>query len=344
MAAILGMGNPLLDISANADKAMFEKYGLEPGGIILAEDKHMPVYAEMQAKPDVKYIAGGATQNSIRVAQWMLQTPGSTAYMGCVGKDDNAKKLKDACSADGVNAQYMEDPSTPTGCCACLIMDKERSLCTLLAAANNYKVDHVKQPENWKIVEQAKIIYSAGFFITVSPEAIEAVSTHTQKSGAIYCLNLSAPFIVQVPPFRACLNKTLPDVDILFGNETEARAYAEAMGWETDNVPFIATRLSLIPMNDKAGQGRKRKVVITQGCEPTVVAINGHVTLYPIIKLEANKIVDTNGAGDAFVGGFLAALSKGQDVAACCKAGNHSASIIIQHSGCTYPATPGYSW
>merc|ERR1719253_637992 len=106
------------------------------------------------------------------------------------------------------------------------------------------------------------------------------------------------------------------------------------MGWETDNIPFIATRLSLIPMNDKAGQGRK----------PTVVAINGHVTLYPIIKLEASKIVDTNGAGDAFVGGFLAALSKGQDVAACCKAGNHSASIIIQHSGCTYPKTPGYSW
>ncbi|CAK0885812.1 unnamed protein product, partial [Prorocentrum cordatum] len=36
-------------ISANADKAMFEKYGLEPGGIILAEEKHMPVYAELQA-------------------------------------------------------------------------------------------------------------------------------------------------------------------------------------------------------------------------------------------------------------------------------------------------------
>jgi len=344
MAAILGMGNPLLDISANADKAMFDKYGLEPGGIILAEDKHMPVFGEMQAKPDVKYIAGGATQNTIRVAQWMLQTPGSTAYMGCVGKDENAKKLMDACNADGVNAQYMEDPSAKTGCCACLIMDKERSLCTLLGAANNYKVDHTRKPENWKIVEDAKIVYSAGFFITVSPEAIEAVSTHTRKSGAIYCLNLSAPFIVQVPPFRACLEKTLPDVDYLFGNETEARAYAEAVGWETDSIEFIATRLSLVPMNEKGGKTRRRHVVITQGCEPTVVALNGHVTLHPIIKLESSKIVDTNGAGDSFVGGFLAALSKGKDVAECCKAGNHAASIIIQHSGCTYPAQPGYSF
>merc|ERR1711933_636340 len=151
----------------------------------------------------------------------------------------------------------------------------ERSLCTNLAAANNYKVDHVSQPENWKIVEGAKIIYSAGFFITVSPESIEKVSEHTVKSGAIYCLNISAPFIVQVPPFRACLEKTLPAADYLFGNETEARAYAEVVGWETSDVEFIATRLSLIPMKDKGGESRKRKVVITQGCEPTVVAVNG---------------------------------------------------------------------
>ncbi|CAK0880168.1 unnamed protein product [Prorocentrum cordatum] len=344
MATILGMGNPLLDISANADAAMFEKYGLEPGGIILAEERHAPVYEELQARPDVKYIAGGATQNSIRVAQWMLQEEGATAYMGCVGKDDNATKLLDACVADGVSARYMEDASTPTGLCACLIMDKERSLCTSLGAANNYKVEHVKQPQNWAIVERARIMYSAGFFITVSPDAIEAVSTHTRESGAIYCLNLSAPFIVQVPPFRACLQKTLPDVDYLFGNETEARAHAEACGWDTDSVEFIATRLSLISMNEKAGKTRKRHVVITQGSEPTVVALNGKVTLYPIIKLDPRKIVDTNGAGDAFVGGFLAALSKGKDVKACCEAGNYSASVIIQHSGCTYPAKPDYSF
>merc|ERR1719197_1141182 len=343
--AIFGIENPIMDISAECDMAVLQKYGLEPGNAILAdEEKHMPLYDELKAMPGVEYIVGGAAQNSIRVAQWMLQTPGSTAYMGCVGKDAQAEKLRAACKADGVDAQYMEDPSTPTGCCACLILDKERSLCTNLGAANNYKVDHTKQPENWKIVEAAKIVYSAGFFITVSPDAIKAVSDQTQKTGATYCLNLSAPFIVQVPPFRACLESTLPNCDFLFGNETEARAYAEAVGWGTDNVEFIATRLSLVPMNDKGGDSRKRKVVITQGRDPTVVAVNGRVTLHPVNKLDSAKIVDTNGAGDAFVGGFLAALSKGKDVAECCKAGAYSASVIIQYSGCTYPAKPDYSF
>ncbi len=28
----------------------------------------------------VEYIAGGATQNAIRVAQWMLQCPGAASY------------------------------------------------------------------------------------------------------------------------------------------------------------------------------------------------------------------------------------------------------------------------
>merc|ERR1739842_226251 len=39
-------------------------------------------------------------------------------------------------------------------------------------------------------------------------------------------------------------------------------AYAEAVGWDTTDVEFIATRLSLVPM---AGSKAPRKVVITQG-------------------------------------------------------------------------------
>merc|ERR1719330_1714568 len=92
--------------------------------------------------PGVQYIAGGATQNSIRVAQWMLQTPGATAYMGCVGKDAFAETMRTACGKDGVAAHYMIDEATPTGTCATLISGVERSLCTNLNAANNYKVDH----------------------------------------------------------------------------------------------------------------------------------------------------------------------------------------------------------
>ena len=60
----------------------------------------------------------------------------------------------------------MVDEATPTGTCAACVLDSERSLVANLAAANNYKVAHLKQPENWAAVEAARVIYSAGFFIT----------------------------------------------------------------------------------------------------------------------------------------------------------------------------------
>ena len=60
------------------------------------------------------------------------------------------------------------------------------------------QVDHVKQPENWALVEAAQVIYSAGFFITVSPESIMLVAKHCADNNKIYCMNLSAPFISQV--------------------------------------------------------------------------------------------------------------------------------------------------
>ena len=340
MAAILGMGNPLLDISAEVGNDTLEKYGLLPGNAILAEEKHQPLFPEMAKQPNVQFIAGGATQNSIRVAQWLLQTPGATAYMGCVGSDDNGAKLKAACEKDGVNVSYMVDPKTPTGLCATLVTGIERSLCTNLNAANNYKVDHAKQPENLKIIKGAKIIYSAGFFITVSPESIKLASRQQAESGHLYCMNLPAPFFTQVPPFKSCFVDTMPYVDFLFGNETEALTWAETEGWDTNDVEFIAIRLSLIP----SVKDRKRTVVITQGCDDTIVCINGKISKHPVLKLPKEKLVDTNGAGDSYVGGFLAALSKGLSVAECCTAGAYAASVIVQHSGCTYPEKPEYTW
>merc|ERR1711865_754248 len=246
--------------------------------------------------------------------------------MGCVGEDSYSQKMRDVMKADGVDALYMVDKSVPTGTCAVCITGNDRSLVANLSAANNYKAAHLQESANFSVLSGAKIIYSAGFFVTVSTDSIELASKEAMKTGATYCMNLSAPFLMQVPPFKACFVKTLPYVDFLFGNETEAATWAETEGWESKDISFIATRLSLIP----SAKGKHRTVVITQGAEKTIVAHKGHITEYPILALPKEKIVDTNGAGDAYVGGFLAGLAKGLDVPACHKAGAYAASVIIQ--------------
>lgn len=90
---IVGMCNPLLDISSEVPTSFLEKYDVKLNNAILAEPKHIPLYEEIEKNYPVQYIAGGAGQNSIRVAQWMIQKPGHTAYFGAIGTDAHGETL-----------------------------------------------------------------------------------------------------------------------------------------------------------------------------------------------------------------------------------------------------------
>merc|ERR1712216_124740 len=127
------------------------------------------------------------------------------------------------------------------------------------------------------VLEKAKVVYSAGFFITVCPEAIAIAAKHCNEKGKTYCINLSAPFIMEVPPFKETLMKTMPYCDFVFGNETEALTFAKTEKWTETDIQAIAKKISLLPK-----EGKDRTMVITQGADPTIVAIKGEVTLYPI--------------------------------------------------------------
>ena len=243
------------------------------------------------------------------------------------------RQLEMAARADGVNVQYMKQSKEPTGTCAVLVKGGERSLCANLAAANLYDKSHFDGPEIQKLLAAAKIVYCAGFFLTVSPPTIMAIGEHTDREGKTFCMNLSAPFICMVPPFREALNKALAHIDILFGNESEAEEYGKQEGLGTD-IATVALKIAALP---KASGSRPRIVVFTQGKDPTIVACGGVIHSFPTPVLAAEKLVDTNGAGDSFVGGFLAKLSIGADLKTCVEAGNYAARQIIQVSGCKVP-------
>jgi len=302
---------------------------------VLAEKEQLPVYEDLEKNcAPVDYIAGGATQNSIRVAAWMGKRKMPCAYSGCVGDDSYAGILKERCEAAGVKAHYMVDASTPTGKCACLIHEKERALITDLQAANNFKLSHLETEESQALISAAQIIYCAGFFLTSGGTACTTfLGKACAEGGKRFCLNISAPFIAEF--FTSALDETMPYIDILFGNETEAAALGKVKGWGEDVVTFARKAASL----PKESGTHARMVVITQGAKATVVAFDGAVTEYPTPELDSKFIVDTNGAGDSFVGGFLLQLARGRDIAACVAAGNFAARTIIQRSGCTMPET-----
>ena len=66
---LLGLGNPLLDISATVDRDFLKKYDLKSNDAILAEEKHKPMYDELIELYKADFIAGGSVQNTMRVTQ-----------------------------------------------------------------------------------------------------------------------------------------------------------------------------------------------------------------------------------------------------------------------------------
>ena len=94
-------------------------------------------------------------------------------------------------------------------------------------------------------------------------------------------------------------------------------------------------KIVLLP---KENRSKGRLVVITQGEGPVIAVDKDGVRTFPVTPLDKAEIVDTNGAGDAFVGGFLAqwVLGAGLDVAVKC--GIWAATHCIKRAGyCNMP-------
>jgi adenosine kinase len=339
---IVGFGNPLLDISANVEQAVLDEWGAQLNNAILAEEKHQPLYAKLASTHAVEYIAGGATLNSIRVAQWLLTSAekGScTSFIGCIGTDEFGAKMEEQLSADKVTPLFMKTTDTPTGTCAVLVKEKERSLIANLASAEKYSIEHFKSVQ--PTIDAAQIFYMAGFPLTHEGGAatVAAICKHAAEQDKTVCMNVSAPFIAIVPPFRAALLEALKFCTFVFCNESEAATLAENMGWtDCSDTKAIALKMATLP-SEKAGG---LTAVVTQGSDATLVAkADGSISVYEVKgnpwTLSAENLVDTNGAGDAFVGGFLSQLAISSDEATCVRVGHFAAGTIIQQSGCTCP-------
>ena len=303
----------------------------------MAGEEHLPLYDELVRDYPVQYIAGGATQNSIRVAQWMSQKPSLTSYIGCIGKDEFGATLEKAARDDGVTPHYLVDEEKPTGTCAVLLRHRERSLVANLGAANEYKFSHMQSEPIQQVLHRAKIMYSAGFFLTVSPDSMVHMGEHCLKEGKSFMMNLSAPFLCSV--FKDPMHRVLPYTNVVFGNESEAEAYAEANGLSDKSVAAVARHISELP---KAEGSSGRMVIITQGSKSTVVAKDGETQEFPVPTIPEEEQVDFNGAGDAFVGGFLSRYLDNHPLEKCVKAGHWAAGVIIRTNGTTLPATCDY--
>lgn len=154
----------------------------------------------------------------------------------------------------------------------------------------------------------------------------------------IFVLNLSSANLLR--DVWSNVRGILSHVNIVIGNNGEFAAVAELENWDSDDLVFSAGKLA--GMLNKGSQ--PSFVVITRGKDPTfVVSSDFTFSTHPVPQIPPEEIVDTNGAGDGFVGAFLCCLQRKKpnsntfSLEDCVSAGNFCAGLVLRHSGFGLP-------
>lgn len=278
-----------------------------------------------------------------------------------------AEQLRAATTTEGVNAAYLVRDGEQTGVCAVIITDEHRSMVTSLQAASKFDKAHLNSPEVAALIDEAQAIYVEGFFLTHNAPAAVQLGQKAREPGKTFILNLSAPFIAE--RFKSELDAVLPYVDVVIANESEAKAWAvandisthpessepgiqlngvqcSALNEETKHLVAAARHLASIPRAGANTQdARGRTIVITHSSSPTLLlssprsdssAFEGH--LLPVKPLSPSELVDTNAAGDAFAGGFVAAWVSGKSAEECVRVGQRMGAMCCGQVG------PAFKW
>jgi sugar/nucleoside kinase (ribokinase family) len=75
-------------------------------------------------------------------------------------------------------------------------------------------------------------------------------------------------------------------------------------------------------------------VIVTLGMKGAVLSVEE--TVYKIPAYKSKKVVDPTGAGDVFIGGFLAEYIRGENLLWCACVGSAAASLVVEAAGPTF--------
>ena len=173
-----------------------------------------------------------------------------------------------------------------------------------------------------RVREGSRIVSFASLFRAPLDQApvVCGLIRAAHESGAVVCAD------TKIPTFRKMsleeLEPVLPMVDYIFPNETEA-AFLTGMSEEEADYEGMAERLLA------KGIGH---VVIKAGEKGCYAASPEDHFSIPALEV---PVVDTTGAGDNLVAGFMDALLRGQSFRECCEAGIRTAADSVQHLGAT---------
>jgi len=307
---VLGVGNAIVDVLANADDRFLQENELTKGAMTLIDAARAEeLYAKMTETIEC---SGGSAGNTMA---GIASFGGRAGYIGKVNDDRLGRIFGDDIRKVGVGYETSPAPDgPPTGRCLVLVTpDAQRTMQTFLGASATLTPDDI-DPE---VVSAAQITYLEGYLWDPPPakEAFIKAAGIAHAAGRQVALSLSDSFCVDRhrEEFRRLIEE---HVDVVFANEDEILSL-----YQTSDFEEAAEAL----------QGHCDVAAVTRGASGSVILAPDERLVVEAMAL--GKVVDTTGAGDLFAAGFLFGMTRARDLAECGRLGSLAAGEIIRHVG-----------
>ena len=277
---------------------------------LLVEVARRPSGGETLLGSDLQLFPGGKGANQAAAA---ARAGATTRFLGCMGPDAHAGFLLRSLRDAGVDVRDVRTGERPTGTAMILLTpDGENSI--VVSPGANHAID-VAMAE-----ELAPVWLSADVLVMNLEIPLDTVVHVVARAAAV-----GVRVLLNAAPAASLDHAVLQACDPLVVNEYEART---VLGSD-DGTSFEALAADLLA-------GGARSVVITLGAAGAVVGDRDGIRVLPAHRVD---VVDTTGAGDAFVGATACELAGGASLGDAVRFATAASAISVTAKGAqsSYP-------
>ncbi len=242
----------------------------------------------------------------------------ATCFVGALGRDAFADGARKFYRAEGITAHFVVKPPHATGTAAILVDRRGQNQIVVALGANAALAPRDVPPAR---LRGARVV-------VCQHETNLALNAHVFRTAR----RTGATTVLNPAPMRADFDARILELtDVLIPNETEFVALVRRPGFDEAALHALAPA-ALHALCRTLGVPT---VIVTLGARGCLVSQRERHTF--IAAHPGLKVVDTTGAGDAFVGGFAAGLVKfsGDQLAAA-----HFASAVAALSVTKFGTAP----
>lgn len=259
----------------------------------------IPHKGETLMGDSIRYIPGGKGANQ---AVAMARLGAEVEMFGCVGADDNGRKLLQNLEKEGVktgNIRVLQE--IPTGIAMITVGENDNTIIVVPGANGKVDREYARQ-----IQEKLK-----AYDLVVFQHEIPLDTVHYLVD---FCSQEGIPVVLNPAPAAAVPPEVIEKVTYLTPNEHEASLI---FGREFSTEELLCRYPG--------------KLVITQGSEGVSVCLQSKEVLR--IPARPAKVVDTTGAGDTLNGAFCVKAAEGADLKTALIYANTAASLSTEKFG-----------